>query len=98
MRGVFSELVMCQDDNGFFTSVAPTTSLFICGSSATGAAGLASPAHTITWPSLGTTGYAYAVPTITGTNPSSGITSYVFTATKAGQTTITCTFPNGNCQ
>jgi len=82
MRGVLPELITCADDAGVATATAPAAGGLIC---------TATPAHTATWPALPGS-WAYQVPS--GTLAAS---SYVFTATKTGQGTITCTVSTGAC-
>lgn len=87
------ELIVCADDGGIAVSVgAPTAgTTFICGT-ADAVANAAYAGHTVTWPDVSSTGWAFAAPT--GTLAAN---SYVYTLTKTGQTTITCTFSTNKC-
>ncbi|MBP6931510.1 MAG: type II secretion system protein [Candidatus Pacebacteria bacterium] len=98
LRGVMPELIMCADGGGYgYTAGAPTGgTTYVCQAAATGNA---LPANYIgpVWPSLGNTGWAYGTPVVTPAGTLSAATSYVYTATKTGEATITCTFPTGTC-
>lgn len=89
LRGTIPELVTCADDGGTAVTVAPTSSLYICATS--GAGTTAYTGHTATWPALQNS-WAYAAPT--GTLAAN---NFVFTATKTGQTAITCSVATGVC-
>ena len=91
-RGVMPELVTCQDDAGFgINNAAPTAGTTIVCQSALNT-NTAKAGHSITWPSLGNTGWVYATPT--GTLAAG---DYVYTLTKAGETTITCSLSTTAC-
>ena len=88
LKSVIPELNICANDGGFGRN--NTTTSIICASTSGGS----TPAtgHTSTWSTL-PTGWSYAAPTgaLTSNN-------YVYTATKTGDTTITCSFATGACQ
>ncbi len=88
---IMSELVACKDAAGFGATVAPTVGTTpICATSSgstTQKAGFSS-----TYPSLGNTGYTWAAPT--GTLAAN---NFVYTLTKTGGATITCTVSTGVC-
>ena len=89
------ELVVCADDGGFgYTLGAPTGgTTYICQNVSTGTGNVQKTGHTVVWPTLPTTGgWAYGTPG--GTSDFSG--TYTYTATKTGQTPVTCTFVNSN--
>ncbi|MCX6747899.1 MAG: type II secretion system protein, partial [Candidatus Nomurabacteria bacterium] len=91
LSSVMPELVVCSDDGGYGITTAITAgSSAVCATSA-GTTNLFT-GHTVTWPTLGG-GWAYATPTGSITNA----TTFVYTATKAGQSSITCTFSTGSC-
>ncbi|HBP01353.1 MAG TPA: hypothetical protein DD454_04060 [Candidatus Moranbacteria bacterium] len=81
------ELITCLDDAGFgITGAAQTASTtYICCGAAACAGNTAKTGHSVTWPSLGNTGWAYVAPT--GTLAGN---DYQYTLTKTGETTITC--------
>ena len=89
MASTMPELTVCADDGGLAVTAAPTTSLYVCATAADGATGFSG--HTVKWPALAGS-WAYAAPTgtLAGGN-------FVITATKANQTTITCTLSSGSC-
>jgi len=81
MASVLPELVTCQDD-GFGLNAFNVT-MTICNDLS----------HTTRWPNITATGYA--ITAIAATNVQ--ILNYTFTATKAGQATITCSYATGDC-
>lgn len=85
------ELVTCADDAG----VAPVGSFLAEGNlicSSTGATGgTATAGHSATVPALAT-GWSYGTPTGTLAGE-----DYVFTVTKTGETTITCSQATASC-
>lgn len=91
MRGLIPELMVCADDAGFgYVAGAPTGgTTFVCQNAATGNA--AKAGHTSTWPTV-STGWTYGTPTGT-----LALNTYTYTATKTGQTTITCSYATGVC-
>lgn len=90
LSSTMPELVVCADDLGVAVTGIPASTLYICATDNTGAT--AATGHTVKWPDLTSTGYAYVAPngTLAGND-------LVFTATKTGQKTITCTFATGSC-
>ncbi len=99
VKSAMSELVNCQNDNGFADSDAITAGQIICCNAAGSGCTLAGarPGHNAAWPSLGKTGWVYG----TGADVPSGSVSagtYVFKITKPGETTISCSLVTGNCQ
>ena len=86
------ELITCADDGGYgYTAGVPTAgTTYICQNAATGNASKST--HTFLWPSVGSTGWAYGTPTGSFVGG-----DYQYTATKTGQTTITCSFSVGKC-
>ncbi|TAK58183.1 type II secretion system protein [Patescibacteria group bacterium] len=91
-RGVMPELITCQDDAGFgINNAAPTAGTTIVCQSALNT-NTAKTGHSITWPSLGNTGWAYGTPS--GTLAAG---DYVYTLTKTGETTVTCTLATSAC-
>jgi len=99
VASIIPELIICADDGGFgLVTVAPTTAAYICCNAASGAiascdtAGTENrPGHTAFWPTLGTTGWSYGIPT--GTLAAN---NYQYTLTKASET-ITCNFSTQTC-
>ena len=87
LSSVMPELIVCGDDGGF--ARVDTTGTPVCATAAGGPTLFAG--HTVVWPTL-TQSWAYVAPT--GTLAAN---SYIFTATKAGQATITCTYSTGSC-
>jgi len=91
---IMPELVTCADDAGYAKAVAAPvagTTPICCATSTACGAGLL-PGHTALWPSLGTTGWAYAIPT--------GLLSdatYAFTLTKGSEVTINCCLSTSSC-
>ena len=91
LSSVMPELVVCSDDGGYAATVTPTASIYVCATNGAPAT-TAYTGHSVTWPTL-SGGWAYGTPTGSITNA----TTYVYTATKSGQATITCTFSTGSC-
>ncbi len=91
---IMPELITCADDAGFIATVQPTTSLYICATSATGAA--AQTGHSAKWPDISSTGYAYVAPTSASGNFLAGGDT-VFTLTSSNGTTITCSQSTSSC-
>lgn len=90
---ILPELVSCQDDDGFAASGAPTGGTTpICCASAACAAVL--PGHSVKWPDISKSGWAYAGPTA-GTTVANG--DYAFTLTKSGQIDISCSMATNTC-
>jgi prepilin-type N-terminal cleavage/methylation domain-containing protein len=89
LSSVVPELVVCGDDGGLAVNVTPTTSLAVCATTVAGTTAFAG--HSVSWPALGGS-WLYALPTgtLAGNN-------YVLTATKTGQSSITCSFSTGAC-
>lgn len=81
LRGVIPELITCADDNGSAASTTITGGAVVCSASG----------HTATWPSLQSS-WAYA--TVSGTLSGN---NYSFSATKSGQTAISCSVATGVC-
>ena len=82
MSSVLPELVACQDD-GFSLNVYNVAST-ICNDAS----------HTVKWPDI-TAKTGYVINAAAATN--SQILTYTFTATKAGQATITCSYVTNDC-
>ncbi len=87
LRGVYPELIICNDDGGVAGTVTATQdggAGVICSS--------ASPAHTITWPKL-PNGWTYDLRSATAS-----LTSFTFSASSvSASSSMTCTFPGGTC-
>jgi len=99
VKSVMSELVNCQNDNGFADTNAITAGQIICCNTVGTGCVLAGarPGHNVAWPSLGKTGWSYG----TGADIPSGTladSNYTFKITKTGETTISCSLTTGNCQ
>lgn len=97
-KSALSELVNCQNDNGYADSDAITAGQIICcNASGSGCnSGDAKPGHTAAWPAL-TQGWGYG----TGSDIPSGTLvagNYIFKITKSGQTTISCSLASSDCQ
>jgi type IV pilus assembly protein PilA len=89
---VLPELVTCQDDSGFATNTTPTTAKYICCTTAACAAAVTG--HSVKWPDLSKSGWAYAAAAPTGTLANG---DYQFTITKAGQTSVVCDMSTNGC-
>lgn len=87
LSSVMPELIVCGDDGGFART--NNTATPVCATVVNGLTFQAG--HTVQWPTL-TNSWAYVAPT--GALASN---DYVFTSTKAGQATITCTYSTGSC-
>ena len=87
MSSVVTDLTVCALSSGFART--NTTATPVCATTANGATLQAG--HTALWPTLPAS-WVYGTPTgsLAGDN-------YVFTATKTGQTTITCNASTGVC-
>ena len=92
VASVLPELVACQDDAGLAKSTVAASGEYVCCT--TNACTAALTGHTITWPDVNTkTGWQYAgAPT-----GALSTSDYVFTLTKTGQTTITCSYASNTC-
>jgi len=85
LSSVLSELVICQDDNGNLNA-------YSAGAPICTAAG-----HTAIWPNISKTGWVItAASRPAATNAE--IATYTFSATKAGQTTVTCNYAKNSCE
>ena len=83
-------LLNCDTSAGFgYTDDASVAGKYVCQGAATGNTPQAG--FSATWPTL-QNGWAYAQPTgsLSGND-------YTYTATKSGQTTITCVFNGAKC-
>ncbi len=91
MQGIMHEFLICDIDGGYGLTTAITAGTsYVCVSASGGTTAMAG--HTITWPSIANTGYAYATP--------AGLLSagtYQYTATISGGPTITCTPSTNVC-
>lgn len=97
-KSALSELVNCQNDNGYADSDAITVGQVICCNAAGSGCTLAGakPGHTATWPPLNT-GWTYG----TGADVPTGALSsgdYTFKIVKTGETTVTCGIVSQTCQ
>jgi len=93
LASVMPELVICANDQGFAVATTPEpVTHFICGTD--DLADTAQNGHTVKWPSIANTGWVYAAAAPTGTLANY---NYVFSATKTGQTTVTCSIATGAC-
>lgn len=81
LRGTIPELITCADDNGSAATPVAAATICVGGGSS----------HTATWPSLQSSWtYATTSGTLSGSN-------YTFSATKSGQTAISCSQATGVC-
>lgn len=98
-KSALSELVNCQNDNGYADSDAIAAGQIICCNASGSGCNLAGakPGHTAPWPAF-TQGWGYG----TGSDTPSGTVTpdgnYVFKITKSGQTTISCSLASSDCQ
>lgn len=81
---VLPEMVTCQDDSGGITAPSPSTG----GGVICSAAG-----HTVTWPDISKTGWAYSA--ATDADISDGV--YTYSITKTGQTNVACSLETSGC-
>ena len=93
LSSVMGELTICENDEGVAST--PTSGDIICCADDTCEEAL--EGHSIVWPDIANTGFAYAAP-----SGSLLENDYVFSATKTmadeSIDTITCTFTTKSCQ
>lgn len=85
LSSVLTELVICQDDGGGIN--AYNTASNICTEAS----------HIEKWPDLSRTGWVATGVTVPSAS-NAQIAVYQFSATKAGQTTITCKYATNSCE